>query len=186
MADFFKSSILYLDRLEKYKQEKPYEIILDISDPAFATGPEAAQTNMEDSPHEVTIQNARRKKDDFKIGIHGFQFAHFPSSLRDKDFDNLKLVESVYYTEVQDLVKSLFGKPMQIFIVNHQRRKRNAGITENVDIPYRQPVPTAHADYSPNGAKACVAELLKSNPELSGQYIEMIKQVAPPGPLPAR
>jgi hypothetical protein len=69
--------------------------------------------------HPPPIQNSRRNIDDFKIGGHGFQFAKFPSSLYNDDFDNLKLVGLVYYLEVQDLVKTLFDKLVKMSIVNH-------------------------------------------------------------------
>ena len=58
-------------------------------------------------PHEMHVRNMRSKRSDFKLDECGFELVDHVS--KEKTFDDEHRVEEVYYPEVIELMKKMWG-----------------------------------------------------------------------------
>jgi hypothetical protein len=109
--------ILYLERLDIFADEKPYEIERgDLA--AFGEG--ALQTNCVFSPQKVTMIDMRDSGHSFCLDKNGFQVIEHKSALSDEDFDDEEVVREIYYKEAEACLKQAIRRPMEAFVLNHQ------------------------------------------------------------------
>ncbi|KAH9910967.1 uncharacterized protein BXZ73DRAFT_108331 [Epithele typhae] len=66
------------------------------------------KTNVGQEPHSVLIHNARGREDEFGLDKSGFQFVKWPSV--EREFDDEERIKSVYYPEVEELLKRSRGQ----------------------------------------------------------------------------
>ncbi len=92
------AEILYLDRLDCYKTEKPFEVVFDTS----VFGEHAPQTNVVLEPSNVTVFNARRAQEKMRLNKNGFEVFEFKSKLHGDDFEDEDKIRSIYYEEARE------------------------------------------------------------------------------------
>ena len=72
------------------------------------------RTNVGTDPHPVVIHDARGNEADYSLDKTGFAFVKYPSA--EKDFIDEEAIRSVYYKEVEELLKKETGaKRVHIF-----------------------------------------------------------------------
>ncbi len=92
--------------------EEPYQYVLD--------PPEGkAPNNLGSEPHEVVVQDARGRENEFSLDQNGFQFVNWPS--KEKDFDDEERIKAVYYPEVEEILRTVAGAK-KVFIFDHTIR----------------------------------------------------------------
>lgn len=96
--------LVFLKRLERYEQEKPYYIHV----PASAV-PGRKSTNEEDEIVEVTIQDLRHQMEAFKIDQNGFEVINCPPILDCASFSNKVLVETTFLPKIECAIKDKLG-----------------------------------------------------------------------------
>jgi hypothetical protein len=170
MAQLIETQILYLQRLDEYNAEKPFEVIFNISE----FGEDAVQTNLCLAAQPVKVVDARSTWADYRMDKHGFEFHRFPTVLEGDDFEDEKLIREIYYPDVEAFLHQTIGKKLaHVLILHHQvrcsglrvaplfwvvdahtqRRKRNE-IFPQIDpgnTKYFQPIPRAHCGSLPPG-----------------------------------
>ena len=83
------------------------------------------QNNVVQEPHPVVVHDVRGRQDAFGLDITGFQWVKFPSVVKDPEFADREKIETVYYAEVEDILKKCTGAK-RVFIFHHSiRRKLN-------------------------------------------------------------
>ena len=101
---------------EPSSDETPYQYVYD---------PPAGKpsNNIGAEPHEVVIRDARgrEKEYDLSLDTSGFQFVHYVS--QEKEFDDDKRIETLYYKEVEELLKKEAGAK-RVFIFDHTIRRK--------------------------------------------------------------
>lgn len=70
-------------------------------------------------PHEVVVRDVRGKEDTVSLDKNGFAFIRHESV--EKDFDDEQRIKSVYYKEVEELLKKELGAK-RVFIFDHTIR----------------------------------------------------------------
>ncbi|HEY4044243.1 MAG TPA: CmcJ/NvfI family oxidoreductase, partial [Rhodopila sp.] len=95
-----------------------------------------------DDPHEVRIEDARGREAEFTLDRNGFALVRAPS--RVADFYSPDEIKSVYYPEVERLLKAQLGAS-RVFVFDHV--VRNAGVAGG-PTPSRQ----VHNDHTVNSA----------------------------------
>ncbi|KXJ88484.1 hypothetical protein Micbo1qcDRAFT_17472 [Microdochium bolleyi] len=139
----------YLKRLPLYQVEKPFQLFIPIEPDAKDQRP----SNLEFESKEVTFHDVRDQLSDCRLDSHGFQLLRHPTGLPSASFENRGLVESVYFDEVRDILKTVDGGYDKIFIFDW--RLRDAGrpragheFDMNDLTTWLRPSPTAHIDQS--------------------------------------
>ncbi|PCH36584.1 hypothetical protein WOLCODRAFT_140509 [Wolfiporia cocos MD-104 SS10] len=99
------------------------------------------RTNIGTDPHPVVVHDARGREQEFSLDKTGFQFVKHVS--QEKEFDDEERIKTVYYKEVEELLKNTVGAK-RVYIFDHTiRRKVEAG----EDSPeFRGPVERVHID----------------------------------------
>ena len=92
--------------------EEPYQYVL-----APPEGKEPNNLGVE--PHDVTVHDARGREAEFSLDKNGFQFVHWPST--EHAFTDPETIRTKYYTEVEELLKSVTGAK-RVFIFDHTIR----------------------------------------------------------------
>jgi hypothetical protein len=105
--------------------------------------------------HTVTIQNGRPIIDQFSLEREGFVFVNHETKV--KDFYNEEEVRSVYYPEMEQLVKDLSGAS-RVLIFDHTLRAEDDEIREEKKV--REPVRRVHNDYTEWSGPQRVRDLL--------------------------
>ncbi|PMD44117.1 hypothetical protein L207DRAFT_272083 [Hyaloscypha variabilis F] len=166
------ATVLYLERLEKYETEKPYEVMFDLAE----FGDNARQTNCCLQPTPVSFLNARKSAKPFTLNSNGFQLLHAPSTLQGDDFENEDLVRKIYLPHVMECVARVLDEPAEMHILNHKIRKRNSVFPSVVmeESKYLQPIPSAHCDFSPGGAPPALEGIISRNPHLKDRPFQII------------
>ena len=77
------------------------------------------KNNLGSEPHDVVVHDVRGKEDTVGLDKTGFQFVKHIST--EKDFDDEERIQSVYYKEVEDLLKKVTGGK-RVFIFDHTIR----------------------------------------------------------------
>ncbi|KZT05591.1 uncharacterized protein LAESUDRAFT_681098 [Laetiporus sulphureus 93-53] len=100
------------------------------------------QTNTGLEPHPVVVQDARGRESEFSIDTTGFHFVKHVSA--EKDFDDEERIKTVYYKEVEELLKREVGAK-RVYIFDHTIRRRQQD--DRVNEPSaRGPVERVHID----------------------------------------
>ncbi len=108
-----------------------------------------------DDPREVLIQDGRGRESEFSLDRNGFQLVKAPTQVR--DFYSREEVQSVYYPEVERLLKDVLGAS-RVVVFDHNTR--NAG-RPGQSIPSRQ----VHNDHTINSAPRRVRDHLGDEAE---------------------
>jgi hypothetical protein len=103
-----------------------------------------------DDPHEVRINDARGRESEFTLDRNGFALLRAPSQVQ--DFYSDKEVRSVYYPEVERLLRDTLGAS-RVFVFDHN--VRNGG-QPGRPAPSRQ----VHNDHTANSAPRRVRDHL--------------------------
>lgn len=99
MAFDVETSTYYVNRDEKFKEEKPYEL-------QYQPPGDFPATNVTWSKHEnIRVTDVRGSERDFDIESHGFQICQMRTSLMDDEFDVPEKVETTFLAEVASCVK---------------------------------------------------------------------------------
>lgn len=78
------------------------------------------RTNVGQDTRPMVIHDARGKGDALGLDVSGFQFVHYPSV--EKDFVDEDKIKTVYYSEVEDILKKYAGAK-RVFIFDHTIRR---------------------------------------------------------------
>ena len=103
--------------------ETPYQYVYD--------PPEGKKKdNIGLEPHDVVIRDARGKEKEYDLSLDtsGFQFVKHESA--EKDFTDEERIQSVYYKEVEELLKKEVGAK-RVFIFDHTIRSVQAARTSH-------------------------------------------------------
>lgn len=82
------------------------------------------KNNIGADPHSTTIHDVRGKEDTVSLDKTGFQFVKHVSS--EKDFLDEEKIKTVYYKEVEELLKKEVGAK-RVFIFDHTIRRNYTG-----------------------------------------------------------
>jgi hypothetical protein len=94
-------------------------------------------------PHPVTIHNARRAGDGFSLDREGFRFVRHDT--RVADFFDENQIRTVYYPEMEELVKAHSGA-RRVVVFDHTLRTADDALRESRKI--REVVRRVHNDYT--------------------------------------
>jgi hypothetical protein len=108
-----------------------------------------------DDPREVRIEDARGRESEFTLDRNGFALVRAPTQVR--DFYSPEEVKSVYYPEVERLLKEQLGVS-RVFVFDHG--VRNAGLPDG-----RTPSRQVHNDHTVNSAPRRVRDHLGAEAE---------------------
>ena len=95
------------------------------------------KSNLGQDIRPIVIHDARGKGDALGLDVSGFQFVHYPSV--EKDFVDEDKIKSVYYPEVEDIIKKHAGAK-RVFIFDHTIRRSPADQQVPSKAPPRGPV----------------------------------------------
>jgi hypothetical protein len=96
-----------------------------------------------DDSKTMTIRNGRLLAEQFSLEQHGFVFVEHKTKVR--DFFDTQELESVYYPEVKEIIKSVSGAS-RVVIFDHTLR--SGDLAEREEKLIREPVLSAHNDYT--------------------------------------
>ncbi|KLO05818.1 methyltransferase [Schizopora paradoxa] len=109
-----------------------YSPIGDDSEPPFLyvtdPPPGVPKTNLGLDPHPTIIHDVRGKEDTVSLDKTGFQFVKHVSE--EKDFLDEDRIKSVYYKELEELLKKETGAK-RVFIFNHAIRRNYGDVDAN-------------------------------------------------------
>lgn len=110
--------LLYLQRLDLYRIEKPFSVTFDTS--AFAG---AKQHNLALAPLPTTLIDIKSTTKCFSLDVNGFEVKKFASTLSVEDFQDSDIVKARYYPEVEALMRKTFGSALdRVVFISHQVR----------------------------------------------------------------
>jgi hypothetical protein len=98
--------------------------------------------NRIDDPHEVRIEDARGRDSEFSLDRNGFALLKAPTQVR--DFYSPEEVKSLYYPEVERLLRDTLGAS-RVFVFDHNVRNG-----ARADLP--RPSRRVHNDHTVNSA----------------------------------
>lgn len=110
--------------------------------------------------HAMTLRDGRATRDQFKLEENGFEFVDHPTAM--KDFFDPDELKSVYYPEVEALIKECTGAS-RVVIFDHTLRSGDED-TRN-DRKVREPVKSVHNDYTEWSGPQRVRDLLPEEAE---------------------
>ena len=114
--------------------------------------------------HAVTVHNGRPLRDKFVLDEHGFRFVDQPTRVRNfHDPDELK---SVYYPEMEQLVKDASGAS-RVVVFDHTIRAGDKNEREKRQL--REPVHRVHNDYTEWSGPQRVRDIL---PDEAGNLLK--------------
>lgn len=105
--------------------------------------------------HKVTIRNGRPVRERFTLDEHGFEFIDHATAVT--DFYDEDQVRSVYYAEVEKVIKDRTGA-VRVVIFDHTLRAADKTTRETTVA--RQTVKLAHNDYTEWSAPQRVRDIL--------------------------
>jgi hypothetical protein len=111
--------IRYLERLDLYKTEKPYEVTFK---PLNVERPGARRTNFSLKSWPVEVRDFSSSRDIFNTDVQGFELDVFPTSISITKLKDLEMVESVYHPEAEAFLKSKYNAK-KVFIFDTTVRK---------------------------------------------------------------
>ncbi len=108
--------------------------------------------------HKVNMRNGRLLRDTLSLETQGFEFVDHPTAV--KDFFDADEIKSVYYPEIETLVKQRTGAS-RVVIFDHTLRSGDQATREEKLI--REPVMSVHNDYTEWSAPQRVRDLLPAD-----------------------
>lgn len=99
------STVRYLERLELYKTEKPYEVIFP---PVNVAHTGARQTNLLFKSFPVKLRDCSSSTATFSTDIQGFEIDQFPTSLTTQELKDPVAIKEKYFPEVESFLQSKF------------------------------------------------------------------------------
>jgi hypothetical protein len=111
--------------------------------------PGVARSNIVSEDHAVRIYSARPIADGLSLDAEGFALINRPTAVR--DFWNEEEIRTVYYPEVEQILKDVTGAD-KVFVFDHTLRKRVRGVEDRSRDAPRQPVPRVHVDHTEKSA----------------------------------
>jgi len=163
-----KAKVKFLARLQRYKEEKPYKITVDLD----LNGP---LTNHEYIVREVEIHDAQSYRDRFSLDIHGFQFHDWKTRMTSDGFDSSEVVKSKYFEELHELIREIRPGSAEIHFLGYKRRRSTPhGQEAHLGHDILNPVQYAHSDFTPDGAIARLKSILLVNPRLEEKRYEFL------------
>lgn len=94
-------------------------------------------------PHEVTIRDGRPSSDSLSLDEHGFALLDRPSSFA--DFGDEQAIRTVYYREVERLLRAATGASL---VINFDHNVRSAARAAAGEAGIRGPVDRTHNDFT--------------------------------------
>ncbi|KAK0750250.1 hypothetical protein B0T18DRAFT_321673, partial [Schizothecium vesticola] len=154
--------IQHLTPLDKYQNEKPFKIMLDVSDQGHT------QSNYELLDATVDVIDTQPTRRQWSMEANGFQFLSAPSRLQDGDFDDEAQVKNRYYQEAISAAQRLYPPETEVHVLGYQAwsQRRKSKSTPSPESGHLVPVPYAHVDYSPAGSVTRCRELFAERPDL--------------------
>ncbi|KAI5856234.1 hypothetical protein BZA05DRAFT_462140 [Tricharina praecox] len=116
---------------------RPYNII----------GSESITKNYGSEPLPVTIHDLRGNESSLSLDKEAFSFHTIPTSLKYNDFADDQKIETVYYSEIKDIVRKHVSDVKEIFIFDHTVRR-------NTLNALRGPVQVTHIDQTTKSGDA--------------------------------
>ncbi|KAI1741364.1 methyltransferase CmcJ [Xylaria scruposa] len=149
------AELAYLQRLELYKREKPFQLFIPID----LDGPDPRQTNLEFEMRSHVIYDMRPDISRFKLDVNGFEVrnAPFRGTEDPTNFQCRNFMESEYLPYVRELLKSIDGGFDRIFFFDFRIRDSNVPLVpvdpeQKIDLndlsSWRQPATRIHVDQS--------------------------------------
>lgn len=108
-----QAHVWYLDRLDLYKDERPYMITFDVS------GFSGSKTNHSYSKYPVVMTDVRSSQDKFTIDVQGFEFRNWATKLDSASFDNERVVREQYYPELLEYARTAYPSVSHIHVFAH-------------------------------------------------------------------
>jgi hypothetical protein len=105
-----QASMFFVKDLALYLKEKPFNVEFPID-----SIPGARTTNLETEAKEVVIHDLRSRESFCSVEQHGFEVINHKTEMNTQDFTNITLVESVYFKEMEALLKSRFHASKVVF-----------------------------------------------------------------------
>ena len=128
----------------------------------------------------ATVMNGRTTSADFSLEEEGFELTTGNSSVR--DFFDKAEVESVYYPEVETLIKRVSGAS-RVVVFDHTLRTGN--LDKQMERKIREPIMAVHNDYTEDSAPQRVRDLLPDEAEDLLKHRFQVVQVWRPIHVPA-
>jgi len=118
-------------------------------------------------PRPMTIHNGRSRASEFTLDVHGFAFVEHRTMV--SDFFNPAQLESVYYPELQKLIREVSGAS-RVVIFDHTLRSGDD--VERKSKRIREPVLSAHNDHTEWSGPQRVRDLMADEAEalLKGRF----------------
>lgn len=98
------AKLLYLDDLDLYKTEKPYQCTI-----APWHIPGASDSNVSTSDHVVEINDMRPVLGGFALDVHGFEARNMVSGLSTQQLQHQDTVMRLYYRECETFLLQILG-----------------------------------------------------------------------------
>ena len=108
--------------------------------------------------HPVTIRDGRPLRGKFTLEEHGFEFIDHETAV--EDFFDADQLKSVYYPEIERLVKNRTGS-QRVLIFDHTLRSGDEATRQEKLV--REPVKSVHNDYTEWSAPQRVRDLLPAD-----------------------
>ena len=108
----------YLKKLPLYQKEKPFQLFVPI-DP---DDPDQRATNLEFEPRECTFHDINDASHDLSLDKHGIQIVRCPTKVDLPSFRDRGIVESIYFDEVEHILKNIEGGYDRVLIFDWRVR----------------------------------------------------------------
>ncbi|KAH8109312.1 methyltransferase [Phellopilus nigrolimitatus] len=135
--------------------ETPYQYVRD-------PPPGKPKHNLGNEAHPAVIHDVRGKEDTVSLDTTGFQFVRHTST--EKDFLDEERIQTVYYKEVEELLKRETGAK-RVFIFDHTIRRNYEDSPDFRDKDFRGPVERVHIDQTFDASVARVHHHLGEDAE---------------------
>jgi hypothetical protein len=132
----------------KRTAEKPARYVME-------PPPGVPQWNGFDDPRQVTIEDARGRESAFSLDRNGFTLIKAPTEVR--DFYNPDQIKSVYYPEVERLLRDAVGASRVVVFDHNVRNAKRDG--------FAPPSRRGHNDHTVNSAPRRVRDHLGAEAE---------------------
>ncbi|RYP03969.1 hypothetical protein DL765_010348 [Monosporascus sp. GIB2] len=168
--------IRYLDRLELYHREKPYEVTFL---PVNVATPGARRSNFSLNYWEVKLHDFSTCRDAFSTDVQGFELDTFPTSLSTLELKDLTTVELRYHAEAMDYLRQKYGA-WKVFIFDttireaEKQRPSSSLLLKNKQV--LGPSTDCHVDQSPGSVRRRIQQNFPDDAEeLLRHRIRVIK-----------
>lgn len=110
-----KGEFHYLEWQDLYSYEKPFQILIDLPKDA----PQKRKTNLVFTKgFEEVVEDVRGHLSDYNLDTHGFTYENHPTSLRGEDFNDKSMIEDIYLSECEAILKTMLDGVDQIHFYN--------------------------------------------------------------------